>query len=62
MSKIRREVVMASFELFAQHGPGHLGNPGPAAKEQKDKKKRGGEDAGKQGRTAKQRVDVGAGA
>lgn len=33
---------MASFQLFAQHGSGHLGNTNPAAKERKTRKERGG--------------------
>lgn len=46
----RGEAVMASFQLFARHGSGHLGNTNPAAKERKTRKEREGgtgEDDGK---------------
>lgn len=33
---------MASFQLFAQHGSGHLGNANPAAKDRKTRKEREG--------------------
>ena len=54
-----RSGVMASFQLFAQRGPGHLGNTNPAAKERKTRdykgrEREGGRDRGdgKQGRRA----------
>lgn len=55
MKKSRRgreggeESVMASVQLFAQHGSGHLGNTNPAAKERKTRKAREEGDDGKQG-------------
>lgn len=54
--KSEERPVMASFQLFARHGPGHLGNKGCAAKEVKTRGegKGGGEDDGNQGRRGKQ--------
>lgn len=57
----RGEAVMASFQLFARHGSGHLGNTEPAAKEKKTREEKRvrewqGEDDGKQGRRAEGRV------
>lgn len=33
---------MASFQMFARHGPDHLGSTSPAAKERKTRKEREG--------------------
>lgn len=44
---------MASFQLFAHHGPGHLGNRGCAAKAVKTRKEGGEEDDGNQERRGK---------
>lgn len=61
----RGEAVMASFQLFARHESGHLGNTNLAARERNTRKEKRareqegeeGEDDGKQGRRAEERVD-----